>query len=44
MNTNELQNEMDTRDEMCELTIEELDAVGGGGTHTLSPGIPINYN
>jgi hypothetical protein len=30
MNANELQNEVDTHEEIHELTIEELDAVGGG--------------
>jgi hypothetical protein len=30
MNTNEVQNEVDTRDETRELTLAELDWVGGG--------------
>ena len=40
MNTKELQNELDTRDEIRELEIEELDAVGGGG-HIINNG-PLN--
>jgi hypothetical protein len=30
MNTNELQSEVEANEEICELTVEELDAVGGG--------------
>jgi hypothetical protein len=32
MKTNEMQNEVGTRDEMRGLTIDELDTVGGGRT------------
>jgi len=35
MNTNEVQNEVDTRDETRELTLAELDWVGGGGGHVV---------
>jgi hypothetical protein len=31
MNTNELHDEVDSHDEIRELTVEELDTIGGGG-------------
>jgi hypothetical protein len=41
MNTNELQNEVEANDEIRELTVEELDAVGGGGHGINDPVTPI---
>ena len=37
MNTNEVQNEVDAGDEIRELSLEELDAVGGGGGGPIAP-------
>ena len=41
MNTNEVQNEVDTRDEIHELTLAELDRVGGGGGGHVKPQGPV---
>jgi len=41
MNTNEVQNEVDTRDETRELTLAELDRVGGGGGAVVHPLEPV---
>jgi hypothetical protein len=38
VNTNELQNEVETRNEMRELTVDELDTIGGGGGGVVNGG------
>lgn len=40
MRTNELQNEVKPQDEICELTVEELESVGGGNHNLNGPGNP----
>jgi hypothetical protein len=41
MNTNELQDEVDSHDEIRELTVDELDTIGGGGGGPIGGGGPV---
>jgi len=42
MNTNEVQNEVEARGEIRELTVAELERVGGGNGVRLGPNPPTN--